>query len=259
MGWATGAHRVIASVLGLVVVFLFVLAIRIRRHRLLMLAVLGLTMFLAMLGLRSGGLHDPAIVMGNLGGGFAMLGLLGWLRFRQSATCPFTEQPRLFPWFLGVALLALVAQIFLGGLTSANFAANSCTTLPDCHGSWWPGAELLKAMDLGRTHEVTAAGQAIGGEERLAIHKAHRIGAIIASTFLILVGLLAIQTPGRLRKTGALLLVLLIFELAIGVTSVIQGLPIWLAVAHNWGAALLLLVLLKILSDSLNSNINNEI
>ena len=195
--WATGAHRLVASVLGLIVVVLFVLSVKARRHRLLMLSVLGLTIFLAMLGLRSGGLHDPAVVMGNLGGGFAMLGLLGWLWFRTSAPPGEQLNSGLGPWFLGLVLLALVAQIFLGGLTSANFAANSCTTLPDCHGSWWPGSELATAMDLGRQHEVTPSGQAIGGEERLAIHKAHRIGGIVGRCLADSGGCPGDQSSGR--------------------------------------------------------------
>lgn len=253
MAWATKAHRLIASFLGLIVVVLFVIAIKAKTHRLKLLVVFGLTMYLAMLGLNSGGLHDPAVVMGNLGGGFAMLGLLGWLWFRLSGSAGEAVQSGATTGFLAIVLVALVAQIFLGGLTSANFAASSCTTLPDCHGSWWPGPDLATAMDLGRTHEVTPSGQVVGGGERLAIHKAHRLGAIVAAVLVLLAGVLAIRFGGGSSTVGVVLLVLVVIEFLIGVSAVISGLPIWLAVAHNWVAALLLLAVLRLLSASVRT------
>jgi cytochrome c oxidase assembly protein subunit 15 len=248
MGWATSAHRLIASVLGLIVIVLTVLAIRVKRHRLLMLMVLALTVFLALLGLRSGGLHDPGVVMGNLSGGFAMLALLGWFWFRLSEPGGIEAHPGMSPWFLGLVVAVLVTQILFGGLTSANFAATVCTTLPDCHGNWWPGPELATAMDLSRTHQVTPSGQVIGGEERMAIHIAHRIGALVAGVLVLIAGLLAMRTPGPCRGTGIALVLLLVVEFSIGLSSVLTELPIWLAVAHNWFAALLLLALLRLLS-----------
>jgi cytochrome c oxidase assembly protein subunit 15 len=41
---------------------------------------------------------------------------------------------------------------------------------------------------------------------------------------------------------------LILLEFSVGIASVLSGLPIALAVAHNWLAALLLLSLLKLLS-----------
>jgi cytochrome c oxidase assembly protein subunit 15 len=137
-------------------------------------------------------------------------------------------------------------QIFLGGLTSANFAATSCQTLPDCHGTWLPGSGIWKAMDLSRHHEVTSMGQAIGGQERIDIHIAHRLGAVITTLIVLAVGFMAWSVGGRLRKAGATALILVTAELSIGITAISSDLPIELAVAHNWVAGLLLLVLLKI-------------
>jgi heme A synthase len=173
-------------------------------QRLLGTALLGLTVYLAILGIRSGGLHDPAVVMGNLAGGFCLLGLLGWLVFSFGSR---GHPPRRVALLATVAGLLLCAQILLGGLTSANFAATSCRTLPDCHGGWWPGPALAVAMDLTRTHEVTASGQAVGGEERIAIHRAHRLGAaavLLAATLAAVVAFMANPLPdGRRAHRGA--------------------------------------------------------
>ncbi len=139
LAWATPLHRLVASVLGLLVVFMMLVALRQKKQRLLCFLLLALTVYLAVLGIRSGSLHDPAVVMGNLAGGFAMLGLLGWLVFSTGSR---GHPPARVAALTTLAVVALCLQILLGGFTSANFAATSCQTLPDCHGSWWPGPAL---------------------------------------------------------------------------------------------------------------------
>ena len=245
LSWATPLHRLVASVLGLVVLFLAVLSLRHKRQRLLSFALLGLTVYLAVLGIRSGSLHDPAVVMGNLGGGFLMLGLLGWMVFSNGRR---TGGGAALRWLASGAIAMLSLQILLGGFTSANFAAASCRTLPDCHGSWWPGESLARALDLSREHEVTASGQAIGGEERLAIHKAHRLGSLLTVVITLAAALAALASNSGFRAIGATVLILLAGEFAIGVAAILTSLPITLAVAHNWFAGLLLLSLVKMLA-----------
>jgi cytochrome c oxidase assembly protein subunit 15 len=245
LSWATPLHRLVASVLGLLIVFMAALSLRNRKQRLLSFVLLALTVFLAVLGIRSGSLHDPAVVMGNLAGGFCMLGLLGWMVFSAGQRHGGNQKIR----YLAItAIVVLSLQILLGGLTSANFAATSCQTLPDCHGSWWPGSSLARAIDLSRQHEVTASGQAIGGEERLAIHKAHRLGSIITLLLVLFASVSALRADSRFRTVAIVILMLVGVEFLIGISSVLTGIPIGLAVAHNWFAGLLLLSLLKLVA-----------
>jgi len=249
LAWATPLHRLVASILGLLVVFLTLLAVRQKKDRLISLALLSLTVFLALLGVKSGGLHNPAVVMGNLSGGFLMLGLLGWMLFKNAGGSTAPSRQAMLPGkLLALAVVLLVTQILLGGLTSANFAATACQSLPDCHGSWLPGADIFKAMNLTRVHQVTPSGQAIGGQERIDIHIAHRLGAVLTALVVIAVGFMAWRAGGRLRFTAGVVLLLVGIEFSIGVAAIAAGLPIVLAVAHNWVAALLLLGLLKIVA-----------
>ena len=243
LSWATPLHRLVASVLGLLVLFIAFLSIRAKRQRLASLTLLALTLYLAVLGIRSGGLHDPSVVMGNLAGGFSMLGLLGWMVFSSGER--HGGSPRL-AWLTIAAIGVLSTQILLGGLTSANFAATACQTLPDCHGSWWPGSSLATALDLSRKHEVTDSGQAIGGEERLAIHKAHRLGSILTVIITIFAVLAALRAGPAYRAIAMAIVALLTFEFLLGVTAILTSIPISLAVAHNWFAGLLLLSALKL-------------
>lgn len=250
LAWATPLHRFVASTLGLLIVALVMLALKRKQDRLISFALLGITVFLALLGLKSGGLHSPAVVMGNLCGGFLMLGLLGWMLFREEKDKAIDDNSRrstkLPIGLVSAAVLVLVSQIFIGGLTSANFAATSCQTLPDCHGSWFPGADVWTAMDLSQGHEVTPAGQVIGGQERIDIHITHRLLALVTTLVFLVVGFMAWKSTGRMRIAGTIVLLLVLTELSIGIAAIASDLPIGLAVAHNWLAGLLLLAILKI-------------
>ena len=247
LSWATPLHRLVASVLGLLIVFLSFLSLRQKKQRLISFTLLALTVYLAVLGIRSGSLHDPAVVMGNLAGGFAMLGLLGWMVF--SSDEPGTGDARI-RWLSVTAIAVLSLQILLGGLTSANFAATSCQTLPDCHGSWFPDASLKTAVDLSRKHQVTDSGQAIGGQERLAIHKTHRLGSILTVLAALLAAMAALRKDPRYHTAAWFVLVFVSIEFLVGVSAVATSLPIGLAVAHNWFAGLIMLALLKLLALS---------
>ena len=242
MSWATPVHRLIASVLGLLVVGMALLSVRARKNRLVSFTLLGLTVFLAWLGIYSAGLHSPAVVMGNLCGGFTMVGLLGWMVFRD-AKPRANASIRVRRWVL-VALVLLCVQIVLGGLTSANFAASACQNLPDCHGTWMPGNDLWTALDLTRLHEVSPTGMAIGGAERADIHKLHRLVAAITLLTILVAGLLALRN--KLTGAAIAVLVLVAAEFSVGIAAILTELPIGIAVAHNWLSAILLLSLLRL-------------
>lgn len=248
LSWATPAHRLVASILGLTVLAMTMLAFARKRDRVPTTAALGLTVFLAWLGIYSGGLHSPAVVMGNLGGGFAMLALLGWTVMRQSKpSAGLLSDVR--KWTTA-ALILLLLQIGLGGLTSANFAASACPALPTCNGQLLPGPGLAKAFDLGRQHEIGMSGLAIGGPERAAIHQLHRLGAVATTLLVIVAGVMALRA--KLGATAMAVLILVAAEFSVGIAAIVAELPIGIAVAHNWLAAMLLLALLRLLALSRN-------
>lgn len=253
LSWATPLHRLVASVLGLSILALCLMSLRSGKNRTLSFSLLALTVYLAWLGIRSGGLHDPAVVMGNLGGGFAMLGLLGWMVLRKDARPPGGDAVFWLRMATTVAIVILSAQILLGGLTSANFAASACQTLPDCHGSWLPGANLATAFDLSRVHEISDTGMVLGGPERADIHKLHRLVALLTLLVVVTAGIMATRAGRDFRLIGTLVLAVVILEFAVGVSAILTGIPIGIAVAHNWLAAILLLLLLQLLSESQTS------
>lgn len=245
MSWARPMHRLIASVLGLLVLGLAGASLQRKRYRALSFTLLGLTVFLAWLGIYSEGLHSPAIVMGNLGGGFAMLGVFGWLVFDKHGQSGNTrDRSKLLSWItLATGLLCL--QILLGGLTSANFAASACQTLPHCHGAWLPGANLWPAFDLTRSLETNDMGFVVGGAERTDIHILHRLVAVLTVVAVLAVAALAMRADRSLRSVGVFVCLVVVAEMLVGITAIQSNIAIAVAVSHNWLAGLLLLALLR--------------
>jgi cytochrome c oxidase assembly protein subunit 15 len=248
LSWATPLHRLVASVLGLVILGMTLVGLRQKRNRLITFSLLILTIFLAWLGIYSAGLHSPAVVIGNLCGGFAMLGLLGWLVLKKPNQYRCGQKPIRFA--AAAAILALSLQILFGGLTSANFAASACPTLPQCNGTWLPGADLASAFDISRNHEISTTGIVLGGAEREAIHKLHRLMSVLCTIIITFAGALAIRAGTDLKYVGLGVILLVAVEILTGASAILTGIPIFLAVAHNLLAALLLLALLKLFAES---------
>ena len=194
-------------------------------------------------------LVKPLIVMSHLLGGLLTLSLLTWLAWRTTPGSALVqaEAPRLRR-LLWIGLVLLVAQIALGGWTSANYAALACgTDFPTCLGQWWPQQDYREAFVLWRGIGVDYEGGVLDGPARAAIQMSHRMLAILVVGHLLVVGMRMLRTPG-LVFWGSVLLVLLAAQVALGISNVVLGLPLWVATAHNAGAALLLFTLVGLLA-----------
>ncbi|HMV40334.1 COX15/CtaA family protein [Plasticicumulans sp.] len=250
--WKEMIHRYAAGTLGLLILALAVSAWR-RRHEpgqmlALPLALVALVLFQALLGMWTVTLLlKPLIVLGHLLGGLATLGLLFWLALRQSGWQPRpveAERRRLGGWAL-LALVVLIVQIALGGWTSTNYAALACPDLPTCQGRWWPPTDFADAYLPWRGLGINYEGGVLDNEARMTIHVMHRVGALLALAVLgALAWRLARSLDAGLRRGGWLLFAALVAQLLLGFGNVLLSLPLPVAVAHNAGAAVLLLVVL---------------
>jgi cytochrome c oxidase assembly protein subunit 15 len=84
---------------------------------------------------------------------------------------------------------------------------------------------------------------------RVAIHFSHRLGALVTLLVMIVVGGRATRWrahPGPIRIAGWLVLGAVSLQVVLGAGVVWFGLPLWLATAHNAGAALLLLATINL-------------
>jgi cytochrome c oxidase assembly protein subunit 15 len=144
-----------------------------------------------------------------------------------------------------IALLVLVAQVFLGGWTSANYAALACTDFPTCHGRWWPDTDFAEAFVLWRGLGVNYEFGVLDTPARTAIHIAHRAGAVATTLVVALTALMCLRSV-PLRRHASCILALLIVQVGLGITNVVKGLPLAVAVGHNGVAAVLLAALVTL-------------
>lgn len=242
--WKEMIHRYFASSLGLLIIALAVFGWNKGLPRSMLLGLVGLVTFQGILGMWTVTWQlKPLAVTSHLLGGMSTLAMLAWLNLllRPAGQLGLIRIRGLATF----ALLVLVGQIFLGGWTSSNYAALACPDFPTCHAQWWPETDFADAFVLWHGLGINFEYGILDSPARTAIHLTHRIGAVI-TTLVLLALVAAIWTKTRGRGLANLLLGGLILQISLGVGSVLFGLPLAVAAAHNAGAALLVLILVTI-------------
>lgn len=265
--WREMIHRYAATGLGLVIVLASLLAWLNRRDPrqpvVLPVILLGVVIFQGLLGMWTVTLLlKPLIVMGHLLGGLTTLSLLVWLlldsrRVGAAATPPVRQ----IPWLAVSGLVILILQIALGGWTSSNYAALACPDIPTCQGQWWPeDSNFAEGFVLWRGLGINYEFGVLDAPSRVAIHFAHRLGAVATFVALLLISLhfRARGVTAALRQAATLVLGAVTLQVLIGVGIVWFGLPLPLATAHNGVAALLLLAMVN-LNHSASLTINRRL
>ncbi len=250
--WREMVHRYAATAIGVLILAIAAIAVR-QRARLaqapwLALALVAVVVLQGLFGKWTVTLLlKPAIVTGHLAGGLLTFALLVWLWQRQVALPRYVDPEPVADLRLAAiaGLVVLAAQIFLGGWTSTNYAALACPDFPTCQGRWWPEANFGDAFHMLRELGMTGDGQQLPVQALTAIHLAHRVGALVVGAYLAWFGLRVARTPG-IGPWGVALLVALAAQIALGISNVVFGLPLAVAVAHNGVAALLLGVMVVI-------------
>jgi len=244
--WKEMLHRYVAGSLGLLILAIFVLAWRARSEisvsPWLPALLLLLVIFQAALGMWTVTLLlKPVIVTSHLLGGMSTLGLLTWITHRHwgSVSARFVKSGQLRFWIRG-AFFIILAQVFLGGWTSSNYAALACTDFPTCHGVWVPDMDFATAFHWVRELGQGADGKPLELAAFTAIQWAHRIGAVVTFIYLGWLGICLLRYA-PMRAIAAILLLLLLAQVSMGIANLVLHLPLVLAVGHNLGAALLVI------------------
>ena len=229
-------------------------------------------------------LLKPIVVSGHLLGGMATFALLAWVAWRISLSPlpsgegavsavkaemagegsrspklhavtgpspqPLSQRERGLYWAVVIGVVLLACQIFLGGWTSSNYAALACgiggSAFPTCLGQWWPAMDFHQGFILWRGIGVDFQGGILDAAARTAIQMVHRFGAAVVFVYVLWL----VHKAGRagLRWHAIALAVLLLAQVALGISNVVLGLPLAIAVAHTGGAALLLFALVTLLA-----------
>ena len=132
----------------------------------------------------------------------------------------------------------------LGGWTTANYAAMACLELPLCDIGALTANDFSQGFNLLQQIGPNYLGGQLDGGARIAIHAMHRIGAVSVSLLgLLLVGWLYYA---RFKRLAAALMMILLSQVLLGISNVYFHLPLYNAVAHNIGGALLVATLVVI-------------
>jgi cytochrome c oxidase assembly protein subunit 15 len=244
------AHRYIASTLGLFIVVIFIMALRLGKGRatsvFVPLAILGVTVFLSLLGYYTPTRSNPLITMGNLLGGMALLGLLWWLLQRETEGASVGgETARLRP-LAYLALVLVVLQIVLGGWSSANYASANCPGLLSCEGHVLNVDSLANAFNPIRQVDMDEQGKVIRPDALGLLSMSHRLFALLTAAYLAFL-VRRIKSRPDLVGTAMALSIFSISQILAGISTVWFQMPLLLLSLHNALAAGLLLSSINLL------------
>jgi heme A synthase len=162
------------------------------------------------------------VVATHLGLGTAFFGMLYWqhLRLKREAAA---SAPVLGRWYPAL-LVAVYAQLLLGGLVASRYAALACPDFPTCLGQWVP----------------TWLGP-------VGIHVIHRFGAYTLSALVLANFVLTRTFSGdrRLRRASAFMMGLVLVQVGLGIANVLLRVPPIIGVAHLATATGLLALALR--------------
>jgi cytochrome c oxidase assembly protein subunit 15 len=185
---------------------------------------------------------QPIIVTIHLLLGLSLLALLTWHALRQSEHSPVADIASRLRLPAALAFVAAFMQIALGGWVSTNYAALACGGFPLCQGDWMPTMDFTHGFTLWRALGMTSAGDYLPFDALVAIHWVHRLFAVIVVALVAWVAHRAWKTPGT-ERVGRALLWLILLQFCTGMATVLLNWPLTIAVLHNAGAALLVLLL----------------
>ena len=253
--WIEMIHRYLAMGIGVLIMALMFQSIRQWRktHRDTFAPALPVALFLFVCVQGAFGAWtvtlklQPVIVTIHLLLGMGLLAMLVWLGGRED----YLLQPpapsadvaglRALRTLALIAAVVLLVQIALGGWVSTNYATLACDEFPLCDGRLIPEMDFEHGFTLWRELGKTAAGHYLQFSALVAIHWVHRNFALVLTLVLGVASWRASRQPA-LRTTSKLIAATLCAQLFTGIATVFFDFPLAIAVLHNAGAALLVLL-----------------
>lgn len=243
-------HRLIASSLGLVILFIFILSrqasYREMLGQLVPSTLILLTVVLAIIGPIRPATPLPILTVANFMGGLVIVALLYFLY--QKVTKPKeTSAPSVISKTIYGGLVFIVLQIFIGGWTSANYAGTSCEKVMICENMQHDEFLLTDAFNPVASLQLDQHSKVITESKMAVIQFIHHLFAIFTLLYfsIIVAYLLKRQKLAEkgVRKDCLSVLGLLILQFMLGMSALVFSLPIILVVLHNLFAALLFIVI----------------
>lgn len=239
------AHRILASTALVLVIIIAMGALTrppLRRGQALpALGLLAAALFLAGLGWFTAGSRVPAVALGNLLGGFAMLAL-SWRLAMPGAAANAQRQNR--ARWAAAALVVVLVQVALGGLLSASHSTFSCSDIGQCLHQASLDGWRWQLLDPWREPLFDATSALPVNPQGALVNLLHRGWALVVVLAVLPTAWLA-RRRGQGHAAAALLL-LLGLQVALGLWLAGSGATVVAALAHNLLAAAMVALLARL-------------
>lgn len=176
----------------------------------------------------------------HLGLAFAILGLIAWLVLQlsrpeaQLLRARRAGEPKLFSMATGLMHLAFV-QILLGALVAGIDAGRQYTGWPKMGGEWIPAAIWDPGLGWRNFFENAAT-----------VQFTHRMVGYLLAAFAVVVWLRARRSPHPVtRGAFSVMIAAVALQIALGIVTVMHGAPLGEALAHQVGAVVLFVLILR--------------
>jgi cytochrome c oxidase assembly protein subunit 15 len=143
-----------------------------------------------------------------------------------------------------VAGALLVAQIGVGALVSLTYSASACSGVVQCATDLAAVPQALFDLPLSAPLALDGARRVVAPAGAAEIQLLHRVAGLVLGALLTLLGALIARDRGW-RRYGLSFTVLAAGEVLLGLAMVLTEFPLWAALLHNAGAALLLVLVLS--------------
>jgi cytochrome c oxidase assembly protein subunit 15 len=241
-------HRVFASVLGIIVLIVAIMAVWYRRQisPILPVLMLSVVLFLSVLGVSTPTRTFPAVTLGNVLGGILLSALI-WRHLLSLLKKPVSLVPGLS---LKVLSALIMLQLVTGAWASANFTASACPALLQCDFIANLPAHFNDSFKLMRQLTLSQNQELVFTPSMEVIQFVHRLVAI-ALLAAITVAFVQIRNNHRpLVGSIAWVAGLFAMEAALGVFNVLWEMPLLTNTLHNLLAVLLLLATISLLHNA---------
>ena len=154
-----------------------------------------------------------------------ILGGLVWTAcdLRTLARDP-AARPARMRWGTALLLLLLAIQLLWGAYTAGLNAGYAFSSWPKMGDEWFPAGAIV----------VPGAANLV--DNPIVVQFIHRWFAWVAAGAMIVLGVRALRRGGRV---GAVLHGLIVLQIALGIATLLTGVQLWVAVAHQGVAALI--------------------
>ena len=237
-------HRFIGRVIGMVFIIPFVIfLIRKSFNKKLILqstVLLGLGALQGFLGwfmVKSGLIDRPSVshirLAIHLCAAFGTFSYILWVLLTHLQPTRAEQTSSKMAWLVRITLVAIVIQIIFGAFVAGLKAGFIFPTFPKMGADWMPAI-------IGQ--RIQEAGIATLFNEMISVQFVHRTFAYVVSLVILTLWYIGLKrTPNKLQKMGLHWIGTMdIVQFTLGIFTIVFGVPIVIAIAHQFGALALL-------------------